>query len=350
MSDQERSSSAKVACGNEGRIVLRSTGELLSDKRRNGKERPWAEYKSQSLIYAAALRRLGYEKKSERVLECGSFLVFQECLSGHEKRLSSAHFCGTRLCMPCTWRKSLKISANVFKVAHVALDRYPTYRFLVLTLTIPNTEADELREGVDVLLKGWDRLIKRVEVQRGISGYFRALETTYNAESNTWHPHIHALLFVPAVYFTTKYIKRDRWLELWQESTRIPSITQLDIRPVKNKGDTHETLAAVVAEVAKYAVKPGPRGKEHPYIRATDKETDTAVEQLLNGLKGRRLTQFGGVLREIHKQLNLKDDPEKADLVHIDEDASLSPVCSVCGQLLTEHLYRWNRGIENYVG
>jgi hypothetical protein len=32
-----------------------------------------------------------------------------------------------------------------------------------------------------------------------------------------------------------KYIKRDRWLELWQESTRMPSITQVDIRPVKNK-------------------------------------------------------------------------------------------------------------------
>jgi plasmid rolling circle replication initiator protein Rep len=68
-----------------------------------------------------------------------------------------------------------------------------------------------------------------------VTGYFRALETTYNGDLQTWHPHIHALLFVPAVYFTNKYIKRDRWLELWQESTRMPSITQVDIRPVKNK-------------------------------------------------------------------------------------------------------------------
>jgi plasmid rolling circle replication initiator protein Rep len=252
--------------------------------------------------------------------------------------------------MPCTWRSSLKVSSNVFKVSHVAIDRYPTYRFLVLTLTIPNTAADELREGVDVLLQGWDRLTRRVEVKRAISGSFRALETTYNAESNSWHPHIHALLLVPARYFTTNYIKRDRWLQMWQESTRISSITQLDIRPVKNKGSSHETLAAVAAEVAKYAVKPAPRGGDHPYIRATNEATDMAVEQLLSGLKGRRLTQFGGVLRDIHKELNLKDDPEKEDLVHIDEDASLSPVCSVCGELLSEHLYRWNRGIENYVG
>ena len=349
MSDQG-SSNPKVTPPTDRPEVLRGTGEPLTDPRPNGKERPWREYKSQSLVYAAALLRLGYDKKGERVSQCGSFLVFAECLSGHEKRLSSAYFCRGRGCMTCTYRGSLKVSANVFKVAHTALERFPTYRLLVLTLTIPNTAADELRQGVDVLLKGWDRLTRRVEVTRAVSGYFRALETTYNAESNTWHPHIHALLFVPAGYFKKDYIKRDRWLELWRESTRIPSITQVDIRPVKNKGDTHETLAAVAAEVAKYAVKPAPVGKGHPYIRATEAETDAAVEQMIRGLKGRRLTQFGGVFRDIHRELNLVDDPEKADLVHIDEDTDSSPVCSVCGQPLTDHLYKWDRGVENYIG
>jgi plasmid rolling circle replication initiator protein Rep len=350
MSDHEGSSSAKVTRDDEERVVLRDTGEILSDKRRNGKERPWAEYKSQSLIYAAALKRIGYDKKSDRVLQCGNFLIFQECLSGHEKRLSSAYFCGDRFCMPCTWRKSLKISANVYKVAHVALDRHPTYRLLILTLTIPNTAADELRQGVDILLKGWDRLVKRVEVNRAISGYFRALETTYNVKDDTWHPHIHSLLFVPAGYFKKDYIKHNRWLEMWRESTRIPSITQVDIRPVKNKGNTHETLASAAAEVAKYAVKPAPRGKDHPYIRETEPDTDAAIEQLISGLKGRRLTQFGGILREIHKELNLADEPENDDLVHIDEDSATASVCSVCGKPYTEHLYKWDKAIENYMG
>ncbi|MHC0552473.1 protein rep [Salinicoccus sp. CNSTN-B1] len=31
-----------------------------------------------------------------------------------------------------------------------------------------------------------------------------------------------------------QYIKRDRWLELWQQSTKNPLITQVDIRRVKH--------------------------------------------------------------------------------------------------------------------
>lgn len=50
---------------------------------------------------------------------------------------------------------------------------------------------------------------------------------------------------------------------------------------MKNKGNTHKTLAAVAAEVAKYAVKPAPRGKDHPYIRETEPDTDAAIEQLI---------------------------------------------------------------------
>ncbi len=331
---------------------ISNLGEVLSDKKKNGKERPWSLLKSDSLVMAHLFLLLDSEKKGERIRECGTYLWFKECLSGHEKKLSLAYFCKDRFCVMCMWRKSLMISAQLFKITHIALDQNPTYRFLFLTLTIPNVDADDLSEGVTTLLEGWNRLIQRTEVKKVVKGSFRAVEVTYNAESDTWHPHIHALLFVPANYFTKNYIKHERWLQLWQESTRIPEISQVNIKAVQHAGNTHEKLASLVAEVSKYSLKPPTNPKDrinHPYIRGSDAESMKAVEQLVKGLKNRRLVQFGGIFKDIKKELGLKDESE-SDLVHVDEKETTSCNCSVCGETLIEHLYAWNNSQKNYIG
>lgn len=38
----------------------------------------------------------------------------------------------------------------------------------------------------------------------------------------------------PVCNHKKQYIKHDRWLELWQQSTKNPRITQVDIRRVKH--------------------------------------------------------------------------------------------------------------------
>ena len=197
--------------------------------------------------------------------------------------------------------------------------------------------------------------MRRTEVKNVIKGAFRAVEVTYNADKDEWHPHMHVLLFVPSRYFTTsQYIKHERWKELWRESTRDPSITEVRIETVKNKGDTHATLAAVVSEMAKYPLKPpqSPKSrKNHTFIRKTEEESKRAVEQLLAGLKGRHLVQFSGLFKELFKELGIgkKQSPDVAEAEE-DEEKSKSRLCSVCGKPLVEHLYRWNQGLENYVG
>lgn len=332
--------------------VLSGLGEVLSDKKNNGKERPWSLLKADSLMMAYFLQLLGNEKKGERVSQCGTYLWFKECLSGHEKKLLLAYFCKDRFCVMCMWRKSLMMSAQLFKIAHIALDQNPTYRFLFLTLTIPNVEANNLSEGVTTLLEGWNRLMMRTEVKKVIKGSFRAVEVTYNVQCNTWHPHIHALLFVPAGYFKKHYIKHERWLELWKESTRIPTISQVNIKAIQHGENTHEKLASIVSEVSKYSLKPPTSRKDrtnHPYIRGSESESIEAVEQLIKGLKGRRLVQFGGIFKDIKKELGLKDENE-ADLIHVDEEETTLCNCSVCGETLIEHLYAWNNSQKNYVG
>ncbi len=328
------------------------TGEVLEDLRRSGKPRPWRLSKSQSLVLAAAYQALGELKYAERVNECGSYLWFLECFSGHERKLKRANFCEKRLCPMCAWRRSLLLAYQVRRVAHAALERHPKLRFILLTPTIPNMPAESLSEGITALLEGWRRLTERAEVRRVIEGSFRAVEVTYNKSRGDYHPHIHALLAVPPKYFDGhNYLSRDRWLDLWRESTRMPEVTQLDVRTVKPKGSGEDALAGAAAEVAKYAVKSG-RGDDSAFIRRTMQDTATAVSALHKGLRGRRLVQYGGLLRELHRELNLSDAdaPSSDELVTITGEEP-SCFCSVCGSEMEEHKYMWRGGLGgDYVG
>src|SRR5690625_5335160 len=91
--------------------------------------------------------------------------------------------------------------------------------------------------------------MQRKEVKQIVKGYARKLEITYNEERDDYHPHFHVLIAVDKNYFNNSwsYIKRDRWLELWQQVTKKPSITQVDVRKVRNSKDNK------VFENAKYS-------------------------------------------------------------------------------------------------
>ncbi|WP_457768049.1 hypothetical protein, partial [Clostridium butyricum] len=50
--------------------------EILSDKNKKGKERPWIEKKIKSIMLADSYKRLGF-KKAYSVQECGTYLEFR---------------------------------------------------------------------------------------------------------------------------------------------------------------------------------------------------------------------------------------------------------------------------------
>lgn len=72
-----------------------------------------------------------------------------------------------------------------------------------------------------------------------------------NPNYDTYHPHFHVLISVNKSYFTDKdyYISRDRWLELWQQSTKNSLITQVDVRKVCSLKENR------IFEIAKYSAK-----------------------------------------------------------------------------------------------
>ena len=227
----------------------------------------------------------------------------------------------------CQWRRSLKMHGQVracleYLAAQRISNHCKPYQYIMLTLTVPNCDGRDLAYTLDLLQQSWQRLQRRKEYKAAIKGSVRCVEITYNRDADTYHPHIHALLAVLPSYFGSRYyITHDQWLDIWRDCTRIPSITQVDIR--KTTGD-----AAAVAEVSKYATKAGDYLMPDNYDRMVD-----VLGALLLSCHKRRFAGWGGVLRDAHRALAL-DDVEDGDLIHTDnaedveDDTAPAPLLS----------------------
>ena len=278
-----------------------------------------------SIRLSESYRRIGYSSRADRVLNCGTFLEFAHTVGADgvinsKGTLHNANFCKDRLCPMCSWRRSYKIFAQVSKIMSRIGSKY---KFLMITLTVPNCIPESLSDTLNRLFKAWSNLIRQKPFKDVVRGFFRALEITYNKNENTYHPHFHAVLAVPLDYgaWDGLYITHDTWLDMWRKAYGDKSIVSLDIRVAKGKckeaKDCVDALSSAVAEIAKYSVK-----SSDYLVQDNDRLTDDIVKCLSLALHRRRLAHFGGIFAEVAKLL--KVDVEDDDLVHLDESINSS--------------------------
>lgn len=226
------------------------------------------------------------EKTLERVKDCNTFLFMVADKTMEKTKLHRSNNCEHRFCPVCTWKKARK---NALKISILMqyLKQEENKEFLFLTLTAPNVKADELNDEIKHYNKSFQRLMQRKEVKAAVKGYVRKLEVTYNKDRDDYHPHFHVILTVNKSYFTDKnyYINRDRWLELWQQSTKNPLITQVDVRRVKHTENKKE-----VSEIAKYSAK------DSDYL-----QDETVFNTFFKSLSGKRLIVYSGLFKDASK-------------------------------------------------
>lgn len=307
---------------------------ILEDEK-SGKKRPWKLKKIRSLQIADSFQRLGWEKKASRVRFCGSSLAFLVELKTGVRRLQDADFCRERLCPMCQWRKSLKVFQKVSRVMDVVEQENPTLVPLFLTLTVQNCPTDQLSKILDILFKGWYRMTNHRKMQRIVKGWFRALEVTYNDKDDTFHPHLHAVIMVDKAYFKKNnkdYMETEEWVQMWRKAAKLDYDPICYIRRVKGGKRKHKAIA----EVAKYTMK------DKDFVKNEMDLTDTLVYFLSIGFKNRRLFAFGGILKDVAKQLGA-EKPDEGDLIHIDGEQIRGDVATML------EVYRWNFGLVNYI-
>lgn len=356
-----------------GRYTRKLTFEELPlcDRSSTGKVRPWRKHKQEAMALSDIYETLGTDPdytdaakaldKARRLTECAQWAEFERLPDGQGLRLHEASFCRVRLCPMCQWRRSLKLGDQVRKVVsransdHIKEAGAP-WRWLMITFTVKNVPGQALGAEIDRLHKAINNLAKSARWRAAVRGWLRATEVTHNTDKksnsyDTYHPHIHMLLCVPSSYFSGKgYIRQKEWAGLWQHYAGTDYTPLVDVRTVKaptgeNVGDLPADQQAAAmgkacAEVSKYAAKPA------DYITPADPELSLRTVAVLDKmLNRRRMTSWGGVLKDIAKALQL-DDPEDGDLVHIDEETSTDQTAEELAEYVA---YCWALGARDYL-
>jgi len=266
-----------------------------------------------------SLNRLGlhYIKKylsqtsAEYYAECNTFLSFLTNGEKSVKRAYKANNCNNRFCPICSWKKAKKDAMKI-GVMLEAVKQLEKKEFLFLTLTAPNCTGEDLPETINKFNKAFHKMFKRRNVEKAIKGFARKLEVTTdqeptitkelykqkkayfdkrglavgdaNPQYNTYNPHFHVILVVNKTYFKKPdlYIKHEEWLDMWRDCMDDPSISQVRIEKVKEKGNSNAIL-----EIAKYSAK------NNDLLHS-----EQVFDVFYKSLKGRQLLTFSGILKE----------------------------------------------------
>lgn len=301
-------------CNNHS-ITSKEKSSILVDRTKSGKIRPWKEKKIANVGYFELLHILEF-KKAERVKDCAVVLEYKESRETGERKLYKVWFCKSRLCPMCNWRRAMKHGIQANKVISEVIRQKPTARWLFLTLTVKNVyDGEELNKSLSDMAKGFNRMMKYKKVAKNLIGFMRATEVTINEIDNSYNQHMHVLVCVEPTYFknTENYINQKQWIKFWRKAMKLdydPSVKISIVRP-KNKYKTD--VESAIAETAKYPVK------DTDFMTDDEQKNLKRLSDLEEGLYRKRLISYGGLLKEIHKKLNL-DDVEEGDLIHVDDE------------------------------
>lgn len=253
-----------------------------------------------------------FERYAERMSDCSTFLSYGFNENGI--KLKNANFCRVRHCPVCQWRRSLLWKSNMYVAYDEIKEKYPTHRWLFLTLTVKNCDITDLRSTLNHMNKSWHRLVKRKPFLKGVEGWIRTTEITKGV-NDTAHPHFHIMLLVKPSYFAKNYIKQSEWSELWQSVLRVDYQPVIDIRavkPNKKKGQTKEdAVKSAIMETLKYSVKPA------DMIGDGSKKSNAWFYELTRQLFKLRFIASGGALKNaLKRDEEITDD----DLIKTSDD------------------------------
>lgn len=296
---------------------------------------------------------VSFDTYSGRIRSCGSWLKFWK--TEEAVRLIDARFCKVPYCPMCQSRRSLKWRAKFLAALPEIQAKYPSHKWVFLTLTVKNCDLSELRSHLQHMGKSFTRLsqlsdyplvgsIKSMEVTRVWDWYDRN-DNFLGRHGTTWyyrnndpdkiywtvkptnevHPHFHILGLVPASYFTGRsYITQERWTEMWKQSLRIEYDPIVHIQKVKNKkgkspienpedaANDESGMMKGICETLKYTVK------ENDLIGKFCEDEDTNsiwLKSLTQELYKLRRVDYGGVFKEFGKEV----EKEMEDLIQIEE-------------------------------
>ena len=131
--------------------------------------------------------------------------------------------CQLRVCEFCYWRESKRIYKRYANKLHDYVDG--GFRLAILTLTIPNLSHISSQD-YDRLFQKLKKLFQDNGVKIYLIGGLAKIETTYNADRQEFHPHIHIII----VY--TDCISQKEIKPIWEALTAATDDYELSDTPL----------------------------------------------------------------------------------------------------------------------
>jgi plasmid rolling circle replication initiator protein Rep len=205
----------------------------------------YGQAKQRALDVAEYIGQVGERKLSQRVGECGDYLVFRHYFTIDQVRLHAAQFCCKHLLCPlCAIRRGSKaLQAYLPRYEAVRASEARLRPFLV-TLTVK--DGPDLAERFGHLVKAQRELWKRKQRKRGscLDGVMAAVwsyEVKRGKGSGWWHPHLHMVAMSEHPIDPVRL--RDEWHAITGDSFIV------DVRPIDESDPASGFL-----EVFKYAL------------------------------------------------------------------------------------------------
>jgi len=158
----------------------------------------------------------------------------------------------------------------------------------LVTLTIPNVQGTRLRSTIENMQNNFVLIKRALERRYKIKIIaLRKIECTYNAETDTYHPHFHIVMEGEGI--SKEFI--NEWLKRYPKAKR----SAQDIRRAK-KG--------TMQEIFKYFTKLVTKESFHP------KQMDI----IFRAMKGKRVFQAYGLKKEVSEEI---EDIQKQETIHL---------------------------------
>lgn len=244
----------------------------------------YSQAKTRALEMRDYTAQQGHKKESQRLSDCGEYLIFRSYYTVNKIRLHAARFCKQHLLCPlCAIRRGAKALKAYLDRYEVIMGADNALRPFLVTFTVKN--GPDLSERFTHLRNNLQRLHKHrlrhrndSEIEKASAGVW-SYELTN--EGKGWHPHVHAIWLCKEAPDQAKLSAQ--WLKLTGDSFIV------DVRPIT--GDHVQGFL----EVFKYAVK-------FSGLKLSDNW------QAYEELKGERMLATFGSFRGVEVPESLIDD------------------------------------------
>ena len=293
----------------------------------------WERKKIAAKETAQKMIQIGEKLRGLRMMNCAEIVEGAVCQGCGQMHVVYANLCRDRFCPVCKWRLSMKRFTAMFEIVTGLRKRYPEAAWQFVTLTCQNCNPTELPEVLDEMGRVWNNITTAQKFKKRIAGWARSTEITYNEVTGQLHPHYHVLVMYEELETPDEYIIK-RWckglnyktsvLAQNAETVEFTAENEQEIGWEVDQNPDDEAAINAILETYKYSVK--------------DKDTEQmplgVFRVLVDALKNRRLTAFGGVIKQYAKELEV----ERMDEVSEHEEEEMEHKIERCVKCKNSHL------------